>query len=543
MNKYKKSRGYVFGIIFISTILISNCSQAPTIQKDNSKNITSEPNFESNGLGEINAKALAHIMDGQLYLDQGDFAMAIVELQDAQRIEPNVSSIYVLLAESYWNLNKPERSIEYLETAIEIDPQAMDAREALAEQYFRLQKFSKSEQQYTILLQLNPENEDYLFALGDLAKIQRKYDQAIEYYKNVYEINNNAIQGIELAADLTHRLGKFNEADELYQILLKSDSLNVNYLGAYADVNVQLNKPEKAIELVKKIITIKGSSTESLIQLGLLYSDLENYEEAIKIFQDILQDDSTNTTGLHFLSTIYRNNKEYEIAQSYADKMILAYPDNPQGFINSALIALDQEDNEKAINILSSVAADFPEEYSIHYLLGMSFNLAKNYKMAAVYLNNARQIAPNSRNTLHLLAIVNGNLNNWTISDEIYQQLIQTDSTDAQALNNYAYSLIERGDKIELSKEYSRRAIEIAPDQAAYLDTYGWILFSLGDTKEAYKYIEKSLEIDDENVEVLEHMGDILVDMKKKTQAKEFYQKALSLDPENQQLIEKLSEF
>ncbi|GAI94942.1 unnamed protein product, partial [marine sediment metagenome] len=138
---------------------------------------------------------------------------------------------------------------------------------------------------------------------------------------------------------------------------------------------------------------------------------------------------------------------------------------------------------------------------------------------------------------------VNDNLNNWTISDGIYQQLIQTDSTDAQAFNNYAYSLIERGDKIELSKKYSRRAIELAPNQAAYLDTYGWILFKTGNTKEAHKYIEKSLKIDNENAEVLEHMGDILIKMKKKTEAKEFYQKALSFDPKNQQLIEKLSDF
>ncbi|MCK4904372.1 MAG: tetratricopeptide repeat protein, partial [Candidatus Marinimicrobia bacterium] len=317
----------------------------------------------------------------------------------------------------------------------------------------------------------------------------------------------------------------------------------VNYLGAYADINVQLNKPEKAIELVKKIITIEGTSIESFIQLGVLYNDLEKDNEAIKIFQEVLKQDSTHAAGLHFLSTSYRENEEYEKAQVYADKMTIAYPENPQGSINSALIALEQDDSEKAINILSPIAAEFPEEYSVHYLLGMSYNLLESYKMAAVYLDNARQIAPHSRNTLHLLAIVNDNLNNWTITDGIYQQLIMTDSTDAQAFNNYAYSLIERGEKVELSKKYSRRAIELAPDQAAYLDTYGWILFKMGDTKKAHKYINKSLEIDNENAEVLEHMGDILVKMNKKTQAKEFYQKALLFDPENQQLIEKLSDF
>ncbi len=543
MKRYIKSTGHIFGISFISILFIVNCSQLPKVQQDDSQTMVNETNSEAGGWGQINTEALEHIMDGQLYLDQGDFAMAIVELQEAQRLEPNVSSIYIPLAECYWNLNKPERSMEYLETAIEIEPGNSTHREIMAEQLFRLQDFPNSELQYKILLESNPENEGYLFALGDLAKIQKKYDQAIRYYKNVYEINNNTIQALELAADLTHRLGKFDEAETLYRKLIITDSLNVNYLSAFADINIQLNNAEEAVELVKKIIKIEGSSVESLIQLGILYNEFDKDDKSIEIFQEILQEDSTNTTSLHFLSTLYRNNKEYKTAQSYADKMIITFPENPQGFINSALIALDQDDSEKAITILSPAATDFPDEYSIQYLLGMSYNLAENYKMAAVFLDNARQIAPHSRNTLHLLAIVNDNLNNWTISDGIYQQLIQTDSTDAQAFNNYAYSLIERDEKIELSKKYSLRAIELAPDQAAYIDTYGWILFKMGDTNKAHKYIEKSLEIDNENSEVLKHMGDILVKMKKHKEAKEFYQKALSLDPENQELIDKVSDF
>ena len=62
------------------------------------------------------------MMDGQLYLDQGDFAMAIIEFQEAQRIDPNVPSIYISLSECYWHLNKPERAMEYLDAALDIDP-------------------------------------------------------------------------------------------------------------------------------------------------------------------------------------------------------------------------------------------------------------------------------------------------------------------------------------------------------------------------------------------------------------------------------------
>jgi len=520
-----------------------SCAQSPPLQHDHNNNAAKKTVLNSSGLDQINVEALQHIMDGQFFMDQGDFAMAIIELQEAQRLEPNVSSIYIALAECYWNLNKPERSLESLETAIDIDPNDPTAREIIAEQYFRLQDFSKSDKQYKILNELDPDNEDYIFALGELSKIQKKYDNAITYYKKVYDINNNNIQALELAVDLAHGLGKVDEADKLYQKLLSEDSLNVNYLNAYAELNVQMNNPKKAIDLVKKIIVIEGSSAESLTQLGILFTELEKDDEAINLFNQILHKDSTNTAGLHFLSTIFRKNKEYEKAQSYADKMIISYPENPQGFINSALNALDQEKMAVAINILSPAAAEFPEEYSIQYLLGMSYYQDKNYKMAAVFLDNARQIAPSSRNTLHVLAIVNDNLENWVISDGLYQQLIQTDSTDAQALNNFAYSLVERNEKLEIAERHSRRAIDLEPDQSAYLDTYGWILFKIGNVKKAYEYITKSLEIDNENAEVLKHMGDVLVKMNKKEKAKEFYQKALSLDPTSQQLIDKLSEF
>ena len=40
-------------------------------------------------------------------------------------------------------------------------------------------------------------------------------------------------------------------------------------------------------------------------------------------------------------------------------------------------------------------------------------------------------------------------------SDSLYLELITTDSTDAQAYNNFAYSLVERHDNLELALEMS----------------------------------------------------------------------------------------
>ena len=62
------------------------------------KNINNEPNSEG----------LRYFMNGQMLMNQGDFAMAIIELQQALIFDPKVSPIHTAIAECYWNIGKPE---------------------------------------------------------------------------------------------------------------------------------------------------------------------------------------------------------------------------------------------------------------------------------------------------------------------------------------------------------------------------------------------------------------------------------------------------
>ena len=57
----------------------------------------------------------------------------------------------------------------------------------------------------------------------------------------------------------------------------------------------------------------------------------------------------------------------------------------------------------------------------------------------------------------------------WIKSDSLYLDLIKTDSTDAQAYNNFAYSLVERKANLELALEMSLIANKIQPNSAPIL--------------------------------------------------------------------------
>ena len=141
---------------------------------------------------------------------------------------------------------------------------------------------------------------------------------------------------------------------------------------------------------------------------------------------------------------------------------------------------------------------------------------------------------------MHSLAILYDEKSQWENSDEIYIKLINTDDKDAQAYNNYAYSLVERNVKLDQALEMAKKAIEIEPENPSYLDTIGWVYFKLRDFKKAKKYISQSVELNDKNAIVLEHLGDVLMETNDTDEAVELYKKALFIDQDNSRLKKKV---
>lgn len=137
--------------------------------------------------------------------------------------------------------------------------------------------------------------------------------------------------------------------------------------------------------------------------------------------------------------------EENEQAVLYNQRIIDHFPDDPRGFINNAVMALSGKKPEEAILALSPHSDRFYQDFTVQYLLGTAYYQFKDYGNAKIHLAQALSIYPQSRNTKHNLALIYDSTGEWDESDKLYMELITTDSTDAQAFNNYAYSLVERG--------------------------------------------------------------------------------------------------
>ena len=90
----------------------------------------------------------------------------------------------------------------------------------------------------------------------------------------------------------------------------------------------------------------------------------------------------------------------------------------------------------------------------------------------------------------------------------------------------------ERGVKLPQARELIEQAVKLEPDNPAYLDSLGWVLFKLKQTNEALTYLLKAIKLSKEpDPTLFDHLGDIHASLNQSDQAREAWQKSIALEP------------
>ncbi len=63
--------------------------------------------------------AIHYFMQGEFLLNQGNYALAVLEFQDALDIDPNASTIHISIADAYRRLGRAKRAEDHLKIAID----------------------------------------------------------------------------------------------------------------------------------------------------------------------------------------------------------------------------------------------------------------------------------------------------------------------------------------------------------------------------------------------------------------------------------------
>jgi tetratricopeptide (TPR) repeat protein len=155
----------------------------------------------------------------------------------------------------------------------------------------------------------------------------------------------------------------------------------------------------------------------------------------------------------------------------------------------------------------------FPNHAVFWYMNGVGKFFKQKYSDAVESLEQAKMLASENQEMIveiyKYLGEVYNAMKEYEKSDNAYEEALSMNPNETYILNNYSYYLSLRKDKLNRAKELSAKLIQISPNQPAYMDTYGWILYVMGDYKNAKILLEKAAQLSNDGT-IIEHYGDVL---------------------------------
>lgn len=431
--------------------------------------------------------------------------------------------VLIGMLEIYNKLNNTTEEFKALEDLIELEPSNIQLKRMLAEFYIRMGEDEKSFEVYKNILETEPDNNEIKARLANLLMSSEKIDEAINIYKSLLFAKDSSLESASALGFLYLRKQDFKEADKVLYKIIKSDSVKIETKLEISSWIYFREESEEATSLAKKLykqITIMyPKDSRAFMYLSALYARENSFDIAEKTFYEFIENERKNpvTNKISLFAT------------------------------EAGRVCIANNNYEKAILFFEKAKEIYQNDLFLLFYLGFSYSRIGNHGASIPCLESALSLNPTKElaiDIINQLGMDYEEMKNHTKSDSLYELGLKIDPDNHLILNNYSYSLSERNLQLEVSEKMSKRALEFEPDNSAYLDTYGWILFKMRKYDDAIKYIKKALELRDavgENASVLnEHLGDIYFEIGNKEKALYYWEEAIKTNPENQNITNKL---
>ena len=113
------------------------------------------------------------------------------------------------------------------------------------------------------------------------------------------------------------------------------------------------------------------------------------------------------------------------------------------------------------------------------------------------------------------------------------RNILLREPDNARVLNALGYTLADRTQRYQEALGYIKRALELNPQDAATLDSIGWVQYRLGNTQEAVQHLRSAYKLD-ANAEIAAHLGEVLWVRGEREAARKIWDEALKSEPQDE---------
>lgn len=266
---------------------------------------------------------------------------------------------------------------------------------------------------------------------------------------------------------------------------------------------------DAAIQEYKKALKSDEEASAVHINLASIYIKKDNIAAAVEELKTVIKLDPDAVEPHAILALLYTSEQkldlaaiEYETALKNASKL---QPKNIEIYRSLGAIYIQQKKYKEAENTYKLLIGMAPENAEAHFYLGSIYNELKKKELCEKELKETLRIKPDYH----------------------------------EALNFLGYIWVDENRNLDQAEAMIKKALQMDPDNGAYIDSLGWFYFRKGKYKEALKELQRASNIFEDPV-IYDHLGDVHIKLKDSEKAKLSWEVSLRLDPSQGKVKEKL---
>ncbi len=477
-------------------------NQGPKAEEALRKALSAEPNSKT---------ALTDL--AQIYLDQGDYDQAIDLLKKIPEsdLEPQLLG---MLAFSYTRARDFENATAMYEKALAMDPENQEIRRAYAEALMSRGKAAAARDQFEKILKADPEDGSTYLRMAELDRQEGRFDQARRELDRAKTLLPDNPEVPYEQAQIEDTLGNDEKAIQLLQGLIK-----------------QSEKPDGQYTVAEA-----NNRAAFLERLGQIYRSQEQFEQAVAAFKQVLAlGKSQAPRGEGLIVETLRLSRQPQKALEEVEGAVQKFPEDRQLRVLRASLLAEQGQDAEAAQQLQALLNGTAADREIYLALAQIHSQAKRYSDAEAAARKALALSPkpdDQEYAVFVLGSIFERQKKYDLAEEQFKKVLATNPLNTAAANYLGYMLADRGVRLEESVRYIKKALELEPNNGAYLDSLGWAYYKMNRYDLAEPPLEKAARLISNDPTIHQHLGHLYLQMGRELQAEQEWERALKEWPQ-----------
>jgi tetratricopeptide (TPR) repeat protein len=312
---------------------------------------------------------------------------------------------------------------------------------------------------------------------------------------------------------------------------------------AFADTLLRLDRLDEARQELESMRNDASVRDEADMRLGKLAYQMGDMTEAGRRFGSLISSQSAAPEAFFYLSSIAEREGRTDLALEGYSKLAEA----GAGLVvrgRAARLLLKRDQRAAAFRMLDEHAAkERSETLDVEFAKAALLDDVGRATEAIALLQLALERFPDHPGVRYQIALIQEKAGMERESVRSLESLLKERPEDASLLNALGYSLADHKQKLPRAEALIRKALEVSPDNPAFLDSLGWVRFRRGDVPGALPHLERAYRIFPD-AEIASHWGELLWVSGKQVEARALWARSLARSPDSKPLratIERLT--